>query len=89
MLEKFMTEFSARLAIDNLNELKNSDPKEYDETLKAFIAATEVGIQMLKESQEFRKAFAKIHAEFLKHPESKEVIEKALEANNEFRSDNK
>jgi len=84
-----MTEFSARLAIDNLNELKNSDPKEYDETLKAFIAATEVGIQMLKESQEFRKAFAKIHAEFLKYPESKEVIEKALEANNEFRSDNK
>lgn len=84
MFEKFMTELSAKMSLDNLNELKNSNPEEYDETLKMFVAATKVGIQFLKESPEFREAFAEIHAEFLKHPECKQVIEEAFEANNKF-----
>jgi TRAP-type C4-dicarboxylate transport system substrate-binding protein len=84
MLEKFTTELSAKMTLDNLNKLKESNPEEYDETIKAFIAATEVGINFLKESPEFRKAFAKIHKEFLKYPECREVIEAGLQANEKF-----
>ncbi|ADL11678.1 hypothetical protein [Acetohalobium arabaticum] len=84
MFEKFTTELSAKIALDNLNELKESDPEEYNKTVKAFIAATEVGIKILKESPEFRQAFAEIHAEFLKYPEAKKVIKKAQETNEEF-----
>ncbi|SKA01008.1 hypothetical protein [Selenihalanaerobacter shriftii] len=86
MFEKFITELSAKLTIDNLNQLKESDPKKYDETLKLFIVAAEVGTKMLKESPKFRKVFAEIHAEFLKYPESKEVIETALNANKKINS---
>ncbi|MBM7624994.1 hypothetical protein [Sporohalobacter salinus] len=84
MFEKFTTELSAKLALDNLNELKESDPKKYDETVKAFIAATKAGTKILKESPEFRKAFAQIHAEFVKYPEAQEVIKAAQKNNKDF-----
>ncbi len=80
MLNNILTEFSASLMEKELSKIKEADPEKYHQTLKMFMAAVDVGIHFLKESPEFREAFAHIHNEFLKYPESKSTIKEAIEA---------
>ena len=88
MFEKLTTELTSKMTLDNLKELKSSNPKEYDKTLQAFITATEAATHMLAESKEFRTAFAQIHAEFLKYPESKSIIEQLTQTKQQSTTNN-
>lgn len=81
-----VTELTSKITIDNLQKIKDDDPQKYDETLKLIITITEVATHILNNSPGFRKAFAEIHKEFLKHPESREVIDAALKAYNDYTS---
>lgn len=69
MLEEMM----AAMASDKIKELKD-DPTKHEEFVKMIIMASELGTELLKESPEFRKAFARIHTEFFKYPECQETI---------------
>lgn len=84
MLDELLTEFSSSILTKELNKMKESDPEKYDQTLKMTLAVTEVGIHFLQESPKFRQAFARIHNEFLKCPESKSTIELAIESGHKF-----
>ncbi len=75
-----MTEWSLGMVNKSLEEMKESDIEEYDQTLKMFLLATEAATHFLKNDQEFREKFAQIHAEFIKSPESKSVIEESIKA---------
>lgn len=69
------------------NNLKNEDPKNLDQITKLFNNLTEVAIHVMRESPEFRSQFARIHAEFLKHPECREVIEGSINAVSQYKPD--
>lgn len=66
-----------------LKELKERHPEKNEHFVKSMIALTDIGTRMLQESPEFRQAFARIHLEFLKYPESKTLLKKAAELYNE------
>ena len=67
-----------------MKELKERHPEKNQHIVNTIVAMTDIGVDMLKESPEFRKAFARIHNEFLKYPESRETIEQAIKAQKEF-----
>lgn len=69
MLEEFMT----ALAANKLEDLKK-DPAKHDEMVRMIIATMDMSTELLKESAEFRKAFARVHTEFFKYPECQETI---------------
>ncbi|GAB6137742.1 hypothetical protein [Halanaerobaculum tunisiense] len=84
-----LTELSIGMVNKELEEVKESDPEEYEETIKMLLLMTEIATHFLQESQEFREAFAKIHTEFLKRPERKQVIEEAITAYADFKEETK
>lgn len=65
---------------DTLRRIRDSDPEEDGNVVTAFVNSLEVAIEFLKGNAEFRDAFARVHAEFMKYPESKEVLQEALRA---------
>jgi len=69
--------FSTEMMNNYLEKIKE-DPQKRENLLKTVLLGTEVGIILLQESEEFREAFGRIHAEFLKYPESKDVLQKAM-----------
>lgn len=70
MLQELMTKLTA----DKLEELKN-DPAKHQEMVRMAIASTNFVTQLLKDSPEFRKAFARAHTELFRHPECQETIQ--------------
>ncbi|AGB42091.1 hypothetical protein Halha_2215 [Halobacteroides halobius DSM 5150] len=80
-----LTELSIGMANEELKEMEASDPEKYDKTLEMIVLMTEIATHFLNESQEFRAAFAKIHAQFLKYPESREVIKESMAAYDDFK----
>ncbi|GAB6100090.1 hypothetical protein JCM16358_19690 [Halanaerocella petrolearia] len=78
----FLTDEFAELSIGMVNKklkkMEESEPEKYDESLEMILLLTEIATHFLKESKEFREAFAEIHAEFLKYPESRQVIEESI-----------
>lgn len=67
-----------------IKELREHHPEKNENFVSAMVALTDIATAMLRESPEFRKAFARAHEEFLKHPESKSTIETAIQAQREF-----
>lgn len=78
-LTDMLAQMSTEMMNEHLEKVK-SDPEKYDKVLQMTLKATELGIVYLRESREFREAFARIHAEFFKYPESREFIKAALNA---------
>lgn len=68
-------------------ELKERHPEKNPHFVKAVVAMTDIAHEMIKESPEFREAFARVHAEFLKYPESRSTIEEAFNAQRTFAPD--
>ncbi|MGI6092697.1 MAG: hypothetical protein GX348_07700 [Veillonellaceae bacterium] len=69
MLEELMTS----MATDKLAELKK-DPTKHEEFVRMVVSALDMSTELLKESPEFRQAFARVHTEFFKYPECQETI---------------
>jgi hypothetical protein len=69
MLQEYLT----ILTTHKLEELRK-DPAKHEEFLKMTIASTNLVTELLKDSAEFRKAFAAAHTELFKHPECQETI---------------
>lgn len=70
MLQELMTMFTA----SKLEELKNH-PAKHEEMVRLAIASTNFVTQLLKDSPEFRRAFAQAHTELFRHPECQETIQ--------------
>ena len=87
MIMDLITEFSSGLANKELKKMKENDPEKYQQTIKMFTNAAELGIHFLRESEEFREAFARIHNEFLDYPEAKTTIKKAIEKGKQQQND--
>ncbi|MPM43634.1 hypothetical protein SDC9_90311 [bioreactor metagenome] len=69
MLEELMTSMTA----DKLKELKK-DPAKHEELVRLVVSALDMSTELLKDSVEFRQAFARVHTEFFKYPECQETI---------------
>ena len=63
-----------------VNEIRDTEPEKRDHFLKTTGALFEISAEALKTSPEFRRGFALVHSEFLKHPECRETIEQSIEA---------
>ncbi len=61
-------------------EIKESDPEKRDHFIKSAVTLLEVSTECLRISPEFRNAFAMVHAEFLKYPESAGTFEEGIRA---------
>lgn len=68
-----MANFSAR-------EMRQAHPEKYHNFVEAVINLTEMTVDLIRESPEFRESFARVHNEFLKYPESRATIEEAMGA---------
>lgn len=67
--------------------LKNSEPEKRDHFLKSALILFDVALEALKNSPEFREAFAKVHMEFLNYPEyANQVISKSIKAYEEYKN---
>jgi hypothetical protein len=78
-----MAEFSNGIMKGQFEKLKEN-PEKYDNMLQMSLIGLEMGKIFLQESEEFRNSFARLHAEFLKYPESRKVIEESLVAYSNF-----
>lgn len=67
-----------------IKNLKDATPEERQHMSKIAVEFTNMSIQLLKESPEFRDAFSRIHLEFFKYPESESLIRQALMAHDKF-----
>ena len=63
-----------------IKEIKDSEPEKRDHFIKSAITLLEISTEAMKMSPEFRKAFAMVHAEFLKYPECRETLEFGIDA---------
>ncbi|MTI70096.1 MAG: hypothetical protein FH751_07595 [Firmicutes bacterium] len=79
-ITNILFELQTSMANIYANNLKNENPKNLDEVAKLFNNLAEVSIHLLRENPEFRTQFARVHAEFLKYPESRQVIEDSIQA---------
>lgn len=79
-------DFISGMAEDTLQRIKK-DPEKYQNFIAATVAVLDTTTEMLKENPELRRAFARVHSEFLKYPESRETIEQAFRARQEFAPD--
>jgi len=61
-----------------IKKMKGANPEERQRIARITAEFLDLGIQLLRESPEFRSAFARIHTEFLKFPESGETIQQAI-----------
>ncbi|GAB6180436.1 hypothetical protein JCM14036_17550 [Desulfotomaculum defluvii] len=77
-------EMFSNLSENAMIELRDNHPEKNEKIVHAMVALTDIATNMLKESPEFRRAFARVHEEFLRYPESKSTIEQALSAQREF-----
>ncbi|MCF8011422.1 MAG: hypothetical protein K9L17_10860 [Clostridiales bacterium] len=72
-----ITEMSNEMMNEHMENVKN-DPEKYDKVLQMSIKGMELGIIYLRENKQFREVFANLHAEFLKYPECRKVINDAF-----------
>lgn len=79
-----LLEMLSNLPENTIKELKEHHLEKNEHVINTVIALTDIATDMLRESPEFRKAFARIHEEFLKHPESQTTIEQAINAKKQF-----
>lgn len=63
-----------------VKEIKEAEPEKRDHLVKTAVMLFEISTEALKESAEFRRGFAMVHSEFLKHPECRDTIEQSIEA---------
>lgn len=80
MLNQIFTNISEEV----LERMKDSTPEDKQRMSKIAAEFTNMTMQLLKESPEFRDAFARIHAELFNYPESEIVIRHAIKAYGEF-----
>lgn len=67
-------------------EIKKAEPEKRDHFLKSSLYFFEIAMEALKESPEFREAFARVHMEFLNYPEyANQVIAKSIEAYDNYK----
>ena len=75
------------IANEYVESINDEAPKNLDKMTELFNNLTELAIHMLKTNQEFRLKFAQIHAEYLKYPESRQVIEESINAYNKYNNE--
>ncbi len=61
-------------------ELEHTTPENRDHFLNISMSLLKMATDSLERSPEFRQGFAKIHAEFLKYPESSLTLEEGIKA---------
>ena len=67
--------------------IKNAAPEQRNHFLKSTLILVDVAMEALKESPEFREAFAKVHMEFLNYPEyANQVIAKSIKAYDNYKN---
>lgn len=85
-ITEFFSEMGTSMANGYIENLKSKDPEKLDQIVKMFNNLSELALNILKEDAQFRTNFARIHAEFLKYPECREVIEGSIDAYNQYKS---
>lgn len=83
MLVNMLTGFTG----EAIKKIKESTPEERQNIAKMAAEFLDLSTVLLRESPEFRSAFARIHTEFFRYPESGETIRQALIAEREFAQD--
>lgn len=67
-----------------VKELQEAQPAKREEFMQMALSLFQFSTQILKESPEFRRAFAAVHTEFFKYPESQPTISQIFKAEKEF-----
>lgn len=70
-----------------LQQMKEASPEEKQDMAGMAVELINLSIQLLRENSEFRRAFGRVHTEFLKYPESGETLMQAITAYKEFFTD--
>jgi len=70
----------AGITTDAVNKLKEAGTEDLEDASKMAVSFLNLGTRLLRESPAFREAFAQIHTEFFKYPESAETICQAIAA---------
>ena len=78
-MNAMLTELMVEMTHKKLEKLKK-DPNKHKELVEAIISFTDFATELLKDSPEFRTAFARIHSQFLQYPECRSVIQDAATA---------
>lgn len=81
-----LTELMVEMTQKKLEELKK-DPRKHEELVETIIGFTDLATELIKENPDFRKAFARIHSQFLQYPECIPVIRDALTAYRRYYDD--
>lgn len=82
-----ISELEAAFGNITVESLKNEDPEKLSQITKLFNNLTELAIHIMRKSPEFRTQFAKIHSEFLKYPECRQVIDSSINAIKQYNPD--
>jgi hypothetical protein len=79
-----MLDFLTALADGGIKKLQSTDPKDREHLISMMVTALDLGTELMRESPEFRRAFARVHEEFLHYPESRGSLEEGLRAYERF-----
>lgn len=85
-ITEFLSDMGTSMANGYIENLKEQDSEKLDQIIKMFNNLSELALNVLKENDQFRTNFARIHSEFLKYPECREVIEGSMEAYKKYKS---
>ena len=72
------------ISSDALQKLKDASPEEKQKMAKMAADFLDFNIELLRESPELRSAFARIHSEFFRYPESADTITEVIKAYGQF-----
>ncbi|MFZ5645122.1 MAG: hypothetical protein ACOY46_16200 [Bacillota bacterium] len=64
---------------DAVSKMMEGSAEDRHAAAKVAVDFLSLGTQLLRENPEFRDAFARIHTEFFKYPESVSIVRQALE----------
>lgn len=72
------------ISADALQKMKDASPEEKQKMAKMAADFLDFNIELLRESPELRSAFARIHSEFFRYPESADTIVEVIKAYAQF-----
>lgn len=77
---KVIINLLAGITTEAINKMAEAGSENLQETAKMAVSFLELGTRLMQESPEFREAFARVHTEFFKYPESADTVRQALSA---------
>jgi hypothetical protein len=84
-INDIFAEMGIHFAGDYTASLKEKEPEKFDQITRLLNNMSEIALQVLQTDAEFRLNFARIHAEFLKYPESRQVIEASINSFGQYK----